>query len=268
MPIAGRRGMLADRQEGMVSLDEPIARPEEVEAFLRRLPVAVDRARFAELVLGFPRRYLEQAPAGEVVRHYALMCALGSRPVVSSLSRLPAGWRIDVVARDRRALFARIAGTLSYFGLSIVAAEAFANANAMVLDRFDCVDVAGALNDAAAPRRFQAFLEEVLTGNKDVEPLLLERLPGLKLPPQTRLGFEWDDDAHAAATRLTLRATDCFGLLYLVSRTLSLAGCNIEMAEIATPAGRALDAFYLTRAGGRLTHEDRREVERALLALV
>jgi [protein-PII] uridylyltransferase len=254
--------------QGAVSLDEPIARPEEVDAFLRRLPVAVDRARFVELVLGFPRRYLEQTPAGEVVRHYALMCALDSRPVVSSLSRLPAGWRIDVVARDRSFLFARIAGTLSYFGLDIVAAEAFANANALVLDRFDCVDAGGALADPAAPRRFQAFLEEVLLGRKDLEPLLLERPPGLKLPPHTSLGFEWDDDAHAAATRLTLQAPDCFGLLYLVSRTLSLAGCNIEMAEVATPAGRALDAFYLTRAGERLSAEDRAAVERALLELV
>ncbi len=253
---------------GVVSLNEPIARPEEVDAFLRRLPVAVDRARFAELVLGFPRRYLEQTPGNEVVRHYALMCALDSRPVVSSLSRLHAGWRIDVVARDRSFLFARIAGTLSYFGLNIVAAEAFANANALVLDRFDCVDASGALNDPAAPRRFQAFLEEVLSGAKDVESWVLERLPGLKLPPQTTLAFEWDDRAHATATRLTLQAPDCFGLLYLVSRTLSLAGCNIEMAEIATPGGRVLDAFYLTRSGARLTQDDRRTIEGALLELV
>jgi [protein-PII] uridylyltransferase len=250
----------------MVSLNEPIARPEEVDAFLRRLPVAVDRARFAELVLGFPRRYLEQTPAAEVVRHYALMCALAARPVVSSLSRLHAGWRIDVVARDRSFLFARIAGALSCFGLSIVAAEAFANANALVLDRFDCVDLGGALQDPGAPRRFQAFLEEVLSGTKQIEPLLQERLPGLKLPPGSTLGFEWDEDA--AATRLTLQAPDCFGLLYLVSRELSFAGCNIETAEIATPGGRALDAFYLTRAGARLTLEDRRAVERALLGLV
>jgi [protein-PII] uridylyltransferase len=260
--------MLADRREGVFSLNEPIARPEEVEAFLRRLPVAVDRSQFAALVLGFPRRYLEQTKAAEVVRHYALMRALTSRSVVSSLSRLHAGWRINVVARDRSFLFARIAGALSCFGLSIVAAEAFANANALVLDGFDCVDPSGALHDPEAPRRFQAFLEDVVSGAQDVEPLLADRLPGLKLPPDTALRFEWDDEAHAAATRLLLQAPDSFGLLYLVSRTLSLAGCNIEMAEIATPAGRALDAFYLTRAGARLSLDDRRTIERALDELV
>ena len=35
-----------------------ITEPEEVRAFLRKLPLAVDEERFTRFVLGFPHRYL------------------------------------------------------------------------------------------------------------------------------------------------------------------------------------------------------------------
>jgi UTP:GlnB (protein PII) uridylyltransferase len=112
------------------------------------------------------------------------------------------------------------------------------------------------------------FLEGVVSGAQDVEPLLEGRLPELKLAAGTPLSVEWDDASHPRATRLLLKAPDRFGLLYLVSRTLSLCGCNIEMADVATPSGRALDSFYLTRGGGRLGAGERRAVEGALGDLV
>src|SRR5574341_2315409 len=157
----------------------PIATREEVEAFLRRLPLAVDRARFTEMVLGFPRRYLETTPGVEVVRHFALMSSLGSRPLVSSVARDRGAWRICVVARDRRYLFARLAGSLSCFGMNLLSAGAFANANSLVLDTFSCEDREGYLETPEHRRGLQAFLEGVVSGSIDLEERLRERLPGL-----------------------------------------------------------------------------------------
>jgi UTP:GlnB (protein PII) uridylyltransferase len=245
----------------------PIAGPEEVDAFLRRVPIVIDRRRFTELVLGFPRRYLEVTPGVEAVRHYALMNSLASRPVVSSLARDGSTWRICIVARDRTSLFSRIAGSLSCSGLNIVSAEAFANSNSLVLDTFSCVDREGQFEMLEARRRFQAFLEDAVAGSVDLEARLSPRLPGLKLPPGETLDVELDDDAHPTATRLQIASRDFFGLLFLISRALSEARCNIEMAYIETPGQAARDAFFLTRNGGKLTDADKREVRERLSLL-
>jgi len=241
----------------------PIASPDEVRAFARRVPMTLDEAAFAQLVLGFPRRYLETTPGVEVLRHYALINGLGTRAVISSLARDEAGYRLCVVARDRRFLFARIAGSLSCFGLDIVSAEAFANANALVLDTFSCTDPGGRLETQDERRSFQALLESVIAGQTQLAPLLRQRIPGFS----TRIeGLElaFDDDAHPAATKVRLSACDRLGLLYLVSHALSALGYNIEMAYVATHAGMARDDFFVTRDGRRLTPDDQAALRTAL----
>ena len=245
----------------------PIASPEEVDAFLRRLPLAVDRARFSELVLGFPRRYLETTPGAEVVRHFALMNSLGPRPLVSSLARDGESWRICVVARDRRFLFARLAGSLSCFGMNIVSAEAFANANSLVLDTFSCVDGDGHLDSPEQRRRFQAFLEDAVGGTVDLEAQIRTRLPGLGGVGAAPLELEWDDEAHPTATRLRVAGGDRLGLLYLMSRAFSEAGCNIEVAYVETPGGTVSDTFFLNRDGAKLGASAKQAVAEGLAAL-
>jgi len=115
-----------------------------------------------------------------------------SLPIVSSLSRDADGWRICVVARDRSFLFSRIAGSLSSFGLGIVAADAFANANSQVLDVFRCVDPGGLFENADRRREFQAFLEAAVAGTVDLEDRLRERHPELQQPAPAGFALEWD----------------------------------------------------------------------------
>ena len=241
----------------------PLASADDVRGFARRLPVALDEQAFAELVLGFPRRYLDTTPGLEVLRHYGLMNALGSRAVISSLARSESGYRLCVVARDRHFLFARIAGSLSCFGLDIAGAEAFANANALVLDTFDCVDATGRLEAQEERRALQALLERVVAGQTQLAPLLRERIPYFSTAIDG-LELDFDDVAHPRATRLRLRAHDRVALLYLVCHTISALGFDIEMAYVATAGGLAQDDFYLTRSGARLSALDRDALKTAL----
>src|SRR5207245_873124 len=127
---------------------------------------------FGRFVLGFPRRYLEETPRAEVVKHYALAGSLGTRPVISSLARSDTLWKLCVITRDRRFLFSRIAGALSCSGMDIVAAEAFTNASALVLDTFRFRDDDGGFEESGPRRRFQVFLEEAVEGKVELEPLL------------------------------------------------------------------------------------------------
>lgn len=231
--------------------DLPIEDPAEVQAFLRDLPLALDR-KFVTFVLGFPRKYLAGTPRNEIVKHYGLMASLGARPVISSLARDGALWKLSLIARDRQFLFSRIAGALSGSGMDIVAAEAFANASALVLDTFHFADGERRFDVDEERRRFQGFLEDAVVGKVELAPLLRPRLERLEPAPAETLAVSMEDDGHPTATRLRLDCRDRFGLLYLVSRTISEADCDIEMASVQTPGQRVHDEFYLTRGGGKL----------------
>ena len=198
----------------------PVTEPQEVRDFLARLPLAVDREHFTRFCLGFPRRYLATTSPVEIVKHYALVESLGSRAAISSLAREGELWKMCLLARDRTFLFTSIAGSLSLFGINIVGAEAFANQNAIILDTFTFQDVEKRLEDGGERRRFQAFVEEVAEGKRDLEAELQGRRsasPTVSRP----LAVAWEDEAHPFATLLKVRGQDRFGLLYDLSRLLS-----------------------------------------------
>ena len=246
-------------------LEQPITDPAEVAAFVRGLPLAMDPG-FARFVLGFPHKYLQETPRAEVVKHYALAGSLGAKPVISSLARADSLWKLCVITRDRRFLFSRIAGALSCFGMNIVAAEAFANASAVVLDTFRARDDEGRFEDDSRRRRFQVFLEEAVEGKADLEARVKERLEREETPAAV-FEAELEDEPALHATRLRLRGPDRFGLLYSISRRLSEAGADIALAEIETVSGLVHDEFLLTRAGEALGPEGRAGVEEALRGL-
>lgn len=249
-------------------LQRPIVDPAEVAVFLRGLPLSVDPG-FTRFVLGFPRKYLVETPRSEVVKHYALAGSLGAKPVISSMAQADAAlWKLSVITRERRFLFARIAGALSSSGMDIVAAEAFANASALVLDTFWFRDDERQFEDHGVRRRFQLFLEEAVEGKADLDALLKERLARRSISPSVE-GFEvtMEDEPALHATRLRLSGPDRFGLLYLFTLRLSETGADIVLASIATQAGRVRDEFLLTRGGEPLGADGRAEVERALGSL-
>ena len=239
----------------------PIQQPHEVNAFLQRVPLAVDRGHFADFVLGFPHKYLVSTPAGEVLKHYMLMEALRDKAVISSLSREAALSKLCLVARDRGALFSRLAGALSAYGMDIVGAEAFANANSRVLDTFTFVDPQNRFADDSERRQFQVFLEKVVDGTQDVGPRLEERLVQVRRAlAEEPLTLSLDDDVHPEATAVTVSGANHFGLLYLLSRTLAEGGYNIQIAYVETPDARVRDQFYLTAGGAKLSAEMKQDV--------
>lgn len=245
--------------------DLPVADPAEVKALLRDLPLALDEA-FTRFVLGFPRRYLARTPRAEIIKHYGLMASLGGKAVISSLAREGELWKLSLIARDRRFLFCRIAGALSGHGMNIVAAEAFANTGALVLDTFRFADDERRFDDDAERRSFQGFLEDAVEGKADLEPRLRERLARLTPAPGKTLSVEFDD-TPGASTRLLVEASDRFGLLYFVTRCISEAGCDIERAFVETPGRRVHDEFHLTRDGRPLPAEARADLRRRLVEL-
>jgi [protein-PII] uridylyltransferase len=245
--------------------DLPITDEREVLSFLDRVPLALDRERFTRFALGFPHRYLSSTSPVEVLKHFALVDSMGQRGSISAISRLEDHLKLVIVARDRRALFSQIAGSLALFGANILSAEAIANTVGLVLDVFVVDDQEGQLRRNEDRRRLQSFLEGVIEGNVDLAAELRRTAPVPDSP--VALQPSWDDADSPTASVLRVGGRDSRGLLHQLTRILAEAGCNIEIARIATPDGKVDDEFHLTLDGGRVPEDVQQRVTAALVSL-
>jgi [protein-PII] uridylyltransferase len=152
--------------------------------------------------------------------------------------------------------------------MSIVKADAFANAAGIILDTFRFIDLHRTLELNPSEReRFKKDLIDVLKGTLELEKLLsgrarAEAATQPKVEVATRVRFDSQSSSHS--TLLELVAQDRPGLLFDVSSVLADQGCNIEIALIDTEGQRAIDVFYLTCRGAKLDPATQEAVGRAL----
>ena len=228
------------------------------------------REELASFLEGLPRRYLFAHSAEEIASHFQMARKLKEKSVQLLLERRGQIYALTLLATDRPFLFAGVSGTLASWGMDIWKAEAFANASGTVVDTFHFTDPHKTLElNPSELERLQTNIEDVLTGVTARETLLrgragaqLKAEPKISIPTQIR----FDDSSSPHSTLMEIVTQDRPGLLFGLSSTLANFGCNIEVALIDTEGQRALDTFYLTFGGAKLSADTQERLRVRLLA--
>ncbi len=241
---------------------------EEVVTHLRTLMPAAGK-KLENFLEGLPRRYLRTQVASDVIRHMDMASRLGQDSVQLDLTRGRQWFELTLVTTDRPFLFSRMAGALAAWGMNIVKAAAFSNKDGIVVDQFFFTDRFRTLElNLPEWERFKASVHDVVLGKADLSRMLRDRLRSTKeeapkVKVETRV--EVDDVSSAHSTLVEVITQDRPGLLYRISSQLARHNCNIEIALIETEGQTAIDVFYVTAAGAKLSTNHQDQLRVALL---
>src|SRR5205807_5045979 len=108
--------------------------------------------------------------------------------------------------------------------------------------------------NAGESERVCDIVERAVTGKVDLAQLIGKRrrtVPVKRIQPSISL----NNDVSETSTLIEIVAEDRPGLLYDLTSAISSTGANIEVVLIDTEAQKALDVFYVTADGNKLSDE-------------
>ena len=155
--------------------------------------------------------------------------------------------------------------------MNVVTADGFADGAGVVVDSFRFTDTFRTLELNVSEReRFVGSVRELVSGRASIEAMLAGRRRARRKAPrvvvETKIDFDGNASSHS--TLLQVVAQDVPGLLRAISTTLSGLGYNVEVALVDTEGETAIDVFYLTRQGARLTAEEEESLRVALVQAI
>jgi len=233
-------------------------------------PATADERKDVEAFLdGFPERYVRTRTPEKLREHFELSRKLKDQDSAISVTGQGSFYEVVVITKDRPHLFASLCGGLAAFGVNIEKAEAFANAQDLVLDTFVVVDANNRLDSSPdEPLQLARMIRNVAEERLDVRELLRAREPAFRKPTRTwiKSRVSVDNQTSQLATVIHVTAQDRVGLLYDLSQTLSERNYDIEVVIIETQGRKAMDVFYVTGSDGKLAPVEGERLRDGMLA--
>jgi [protein-PII] uridylyltransferase len=234
------------------------------------------QSQVEQFLEGFPERYVSTRSPETMRQHFEMTQHFSDEPFQISFQHgaTQSGStvsEITLVTQDRPRLFAGMAAALAAWGMNVVTADAFANEAGVVVDTFRFTDTFRTLELNESEReRFVSSVRDLIAGRSSVEKLLSGRRRAKRKPPRVvvETKVEFDGTASSHSTLLQVIAQDIPGLLRAISATVSGLGYNVEVALVDTEGETAIDVFYLTSDGKRLTEAQERDLREALLSAI
>jgi len=240
------------------------------QRLLSELDPDIDPDEFRNFLEGFPARYLLASPVAEIYEHFRMAHSLSpENPLEISLFPRKSHYELCVVTPNRAWLFSRIVGVLSYFEMNILRGYGLANQNQTILDFFHFSDSRGLFVHQYERDRFKDLLRSVLAEEVQIDELLQGKERSI-LFRESVPGFEpsvyFEEEESDQFTILEIIAPDQIGLLYRLSREIAKLECDIELALISTEGKKAVDVFYLSHRGDKLTTDLKERLARRIVA--
>jgi [protein-PII] uridylyltransferase len=240
---------------------------QQLERLIPKGGAADESEGYRNFLNGFPKRYLLTHSPAEISAHFRMYQRLGHSVAEISVTKRNEYYELVLVTIDRPFLFAKIAGTISSWGMNILKADACANKNAIVLDvlrfsdRFHTLD-----HNPSEVTRLKQQLVAAISGELDVASLMRKKFQPEKNPPKVRVDtrIHLDNECSSHSTVVEIITLDRPGLLYDLSSTFAELGLNIDVGLIDTEGETATDVFYITKQTTKLSSDQQRELQQEL----
>jgi [protein-PII] uridylyltransferase len=260
-------GLADDRYDKQPGLEDDIV------SVMKELPKKTSVQDVRDFLDGVPRQYLKNTPKDQIAEHFLLSRKLATVPMVAHLARREGRiYEVLVMTADRPYLFSKITGVLSYFGMNILRGKAFSNRAGTISDVISFEDVDNYFEkNPVEVGRFHKVLNDVISGATGLDQLLKGKMTSILFRPKRGVvqpTIHFDDEFSSRCTILEILTQDAFGLLYRIGSAISSHNCNIEVALITTEGQRAIDVFYITHQGKKLTPEIEARLEPDLMKIL
>ena len=212
--------------------------------------LGLTREEITKLVGPMPESWIVGIDPESARRQFALLAGpLAPDEVRTAVHSADDADELIVVAADRPGLFSVVTGVLALRGFDVHDAEIYTRSDGVAVEVFRVVGKHGAVSDERWAR-VRDDITSALHGVLDLDGELAKKTAQQRRRSAARrrdgkARVVVDNAASGANTVVEVHTEDRLGLLRVITKALTDAGCDLSLAKVATYGIQVVDVFYV-----------------------